>query len=228
MEMTAMGGKNNAGRKKEIKMQAIQHNEAITGTEVARKYAADHRKYTGLMYGGLLKSIGRLNIPGRYLEIGAGPGFLAVMLAESRPGIDITAIDLSPDMSEIAGEYIREKKLDDRIHYLIGDVGDERLTERLGMFNLVYTTFSLHHWKEPEKALRNLWRSICPGGALCILDFRRIEWLCSLPLKLRELESMKQAYTPKEITAMFRGMGIGDPLIKIPFPNLFQIITVSK
>jgi ubiquinone/menaquinone biosynthesis C-methylase UbiE len=210
-------------------MQAVKsHDEAITGIERARDYAAAHRKYAGLMYGGLVKSIKRLNLPGRYLEMGAGPGFLAVMLAERLPAVEITAVDLSPDMATIAGELIREKKLESRIHYLQGDAGDERLPEKLGAFDLVYTTFSLHHWKEPEKALRNLWKSVRPGGALYILDFRKIGWLCSLPVKWQELESMREAYTPKEVSAMFREMGISDSRITTPFPYLFQIVVVRK
>jgi ubiquinone/menaquinone biosynthesis C-methylase UbiE len=227
--MISMPRKSDTRRKKEVKMQAVtQHNEAITGIEEARKYAAAHRKYAGPMYGGLVKSIRRLGLPGHYLEMGAGPGFLAVMLAERLPAIEITTVDLSPGMVTIAGELIREKKLENRIHCLQGDSGDERFLEKLGAFNLVYTAFSLHHWKEPEKALRNLWRSVQPGGALCILDFRRIGWICSLPVGWRELEPMREAYTTKEVAAMFRRMGIRDYQSKIPFPYLFQIITVRK
>lgn len=205
-----------------------QHNEAITGTEKARLYAASHRKYTGMLYGSLVKTIRRLDLPGRYLEMGAGPGFLAVMLAEHQPDIEITAVDLSPDMLAVARELTQERKLESRIRYLLGDAGDEQLAERLSRFDLVYTAFSLHHWKEPEKSIRNLWNCVQPGGALCILDFRRIWWLCSLPVKWRELESIKASYTSKEIEAMFGRIGIAGFRIKTSFPYLFQIVVARK
>jgi SAM-dependent methyltransferase len=202
--------------------------EPITGIETVRDYAAGHRKYTGLMYGGLLKTIRKLNLSGRYLEMGAGPGFLAMLIAERQPDVRITAVDLSPDMATVAGEFIREKKLENRITYITGDAGDTQLPKKLGTFDLVYTAFSLHHWKEPEKALRNLWNTVRPGGTLCILDFRRIGWLCSLPVKWHELESMREAFTPQEIKAMLQRASITDIRIKTPFPFLLQIVTAGK
>ena len=204
-----------------------QRVEAITGKEEVRRYAA-HRRYSGLMFGSFIKTIEKLGLSGRYLEMGAGPGFLAIMLAERLPGIDITAVDLSPDMKDIAEEFIQEKKLEDRIHYILGDAGDEQLSEKQGMFDLVYTTFSMHHWKEPEKSIRNLWKAVRPGGALCILDIRRIGWLCSLPLKVHMLEEIRAAYTGKEIKAIFLEMGVADCQIKRPFPYFTQIVVVQK
>lgn len=205
-----------------------QRAEAITGMEEVRRYAEAHRKYAGLMYGSFVKNIRRLGRSGRYLEMGAGPGFLAVMLAEQIPHIDITAVDLSLDMIAVADEFIRKKKLEDRIHYIPGDAADEQLTEKLGTFDLVYTSFSLHHWKEPEKSILNLWKTVRTGGALCILDFHRIGWLCSLPVKLHELEEIRSSYTVKEIKTMFSKMGVAECRIKIPFPYLTQIVIVQK
>jgi len=62
-----------------------QKEEAIGGVEEARKFAQAHRKYAGLMYRAFLKDLKALHVSGNYLEIGAGPGFLAVMIAERNP-----------------------------------------------------------------------------------------------------------------------------------------------
>jgi ubiquinone/menaquinone biosynthesis C-methylase UbiE len=180
------------------------------------------------MYGGFLKTLCGLNIKGRYLEMGAGAGFLATLIAERLPGVEITAVDLSPDMARVAGEYIREKKLEHRIQYLTGDAADEIFLKKLGAFNLVYTSFSLHHWQEPEKSLRNLWNALSPGGAFCILDFRKPGWLCSLPLKWRELESMRASFSINEMEALLRKSGITGFQIRTPFPYLFQIVAACK
>ena len=205
-----------------------QRVEAIIGQEDVRRYATAHRKFSGIMYRSFVKSVKKLGLSGRYLEMGAGPGFLAIMLAEQLPGIDITAVDLSPDMKAVAEEFIQEKKLENRINYILGDAGDERLPEKLGMFDLVYTTFSMHHWKEPEKSIRNLWKAVRPGGALCILDFHRIGWLCSLPVKLHVLEEFRRSYTGKEIKAMFLKMGVANCQSKRPFPYFMQIAVARK
>jgi ubiquinone/menaquinone biosynthesis C-methylase UbiE len=204
-----------------------KHVEAITGKEEVRRYAS-HRRYSGLMFGSLIKTIKQLELSGRYLEMGAGPGFLAIMLAERLPSIDITAVDLSHDMKDVAEEFILEKKLEDRIHYILGDAANEQLSEKQGMFDLVYTTFSMHHWKEPEKSIRNLWKAVHPGGALCILDICRIGWLCSLPLKVHMLEEMRAAYTGKEIKTIFMEMGVADCQVKRPFPYFTQIVVARK
>jgi tRNA1(Val) A37 N6-methylase TrmN6 len=118
-----------------------EQKEAIWGIENARRYADEHRKYAKLIYRGALKDSQALNISGRYLEMAAGPGLLAITLAKQNPDITVTAVDLSPDMAAVANEYIIESKLADRIHYVVGDVHDEKLVQGLGKFNLVYSTY---------------------------------------------------------------------------------------
>ena len=205
-----------------------QSQDAITGKEKVRDYAERHKKYAKLMYGDMLKTIKALNISGRCLDVGAGPGLLAIMIANEHPDITVTAIDLSPDMAAVAGDYIRESRLEDRVSYMVGDAGDERLLEKLGKFDLVYSTFSLHHWKAPEESIRNLWKVVADNGTLYLYDFKRIGWLCSLPLKINEMKSMKASFTPDEIRSILKRTGVTDYSIKMPFPFLFQSIVARK
>lgn len=206
----------------------VQSREAITGMEGARDHAERHKKYAKLMYGDLLKTIKALNISGRCLDAGAGAGILAIMIANEHPDITVTAIDLSPDMAVVAGDYIRDNRLEDRISYVVGDVGDEKLLKKLGKFDLVYSTFSLHDWKAPEKSIRNLWKAVADSGMLYIYDFKRIGWLCSLPLKINEMNSMRASFTPAEISSVLKRAGVTDYSIKVPFPFLFQSIVARK
>jgi 2-polyprenyl-3-methyl-5-hydroxy-6-metoxy-1,4-benzoquinol methylase len=205
-----------------------QKEEAIGGIEEARKYAQAHRKYDGLMYRAFLKDLKALRISGNYLEIGAGPGFLAVMIAERNPDVSITAVDLSPEMVAVANEYINERKLQDRIHCVVGDVGDQDMMEGLGKFDLVYSTFSLHHWKDPEASIPNLWNAVKDNGILYIHDFKRVWWLCFLPLEGGEIVSIKASYTPKEIGVILQELGITNYKIKTLFPFFLQSIIACK
>ena len=202
--------------------------EAIGGVEEARKYAQAHKKYARLMYRALLKDLKALHISGNYLEIGAGPGFLAMMIAERNPDVSITAIDLSPDMAAVANEYINERKLQDRIHYLVGDVGDQDMMEGLGKFDLVYSTFSLHHWKDPGISISNLWNAVKDNGILYTHDFKRVWWLCFLPLKGGEIGSVRASYTPEEIRVVLQELGITNYKIKTLFPFFLQSIIACK
>lgn len=209
-------------------MGRIAQEEEIAGIDNARKYAEKHKKYAGLMYRGILKDIRANGISGNYLEMGAGPGLLAVMVARQNPEINITAIDLSPGMATVANEYISKNGLENRIRYLVGDVNDEKMLQKLGKFNFVYSTFSMHDWKAPENSLRNLWNSVEDKGMLYIYDFKRIGWLCSLPLRSREIESMRASCSPNEIRDIFRKIGITDCRITTSFPFLFQSITAHR
>ena len=155
-------------------MKVAEQKQVITENINAREYAENHKKYAKLMYGGLIKRISSYGKKGRYLEIGAGPGFLTMMLAQANPGISITAIDISPEMVEVASEYVKENGLEDRIQYLTGDVADGELIKGLGDFDLVYSSYSLHDWQEPEKSIRNLWRAVGDNGLLYIYDFTSI------------------------------------------------------
>jgi 2-polyprenyl-3-methyl-5-hydroxy-6-metoxy-1,4-benzoquinol methylase len=200
----------------------------ITGKERARDYAEKHKKYAKLMYGDLLKTAKALNISGRCLDVGAGPGTLAIMLAQQHPDITVTAMDLSSDMASVASDYIRDSRLEARVSYVVGDVGDERLLKKLGKFDLVYSTLSLHHWEAPEESIRNMWKAVADNGILYLYDFRRIGWLCSLPLKMNEMRSMRAAFTPAEVGSMLKRAGVTNYSIKVPFPFLFQSIVARK
>jgi ubiquinone/menaquinone biosynthesis C-methylase UbiE len=219
---------NNIEEEVNMAKRVAQSQDAITGVDRARYYAEKHKKYANMMYGDLLKTIKALNISGRCLDVGAGPGLLAIMVANEHPDITVTAIDLSADMAAVAGDYIRESRLEDRISYVVGDAGDERLLKKLGKFDLVYSTFSLHHWKSPEKSIRNLWNAVADSGTLYLYDFRRIGWLCSLPLKMNEINSMRASFTPNEIRSILKRAGVTNYSIKVPFPFLFQSIVARK
>lgn len=207
----------------------IEHREEpIVGVETTGEYAQKHKKHAQLQYKAFLKDFRSLPITGKCLEIGAGPGFLATMIAEANPHIHITALDLSSDMAIMAQEHIKEKELTHRIHYCVGDISNEKTIESLGKFEFVYSTFSLHHWKDPEKSIDNLWNAVQDNGVLYIHDFKRVWWLYYLPLKHGNIESIKASYTPKEIENILSTLPIHRYTIKTLFPFFLQSIIASK
>lgn len=206
----------------------IPHKEESTVTRSAKEYAEGHRKYANRQYGALLEDMKALNLSGQYLEVGAGPGFLAIMIAEDNPEVHITAVDISSDMAEVAQEYIEERGLQDRIRYLVADATDGKTIEELGKFDLVYSAFSLHHWKDPGKAISNLWSAVRDNGVLYIQDFKRVWWLYYLPLSGGFIESVRASYVPDEIEAILQKAGISKYQIKMSFPCLMQSIIARK
>lgn len=210
----------------------IKQNRAIqaeiSGTENVRNYAKHDEMFSGLMFRTILKDMKRFNIRGNCLEAGAGPGILSVMAARQNPDITVTAFDLSPDMAEAARDRIRQIGLDDRIRFLEGDAADEAFYRDLGKFEFVFSTFSMHHWVEPEKSLRNLWKAVDEGGILYIHDFRRNALLTWPPVKGGLIDSIRAAATPGEMKDLCLKFGILDFTVRCNFPWLLQTLIARK
>lgn len=202
--------------------------EAIRGIEDARRYADMHRRHAPWIYRAFLHDVKRLNISGACLEVGAGPGILAVMMAEQNPAIQITAVDLSADMATVAQEYIEQKGLEHRIRYRVLDVGDDAILRRLGRFDLAYSTFSMHHWRDPAASIRSLWEALGEGGIVYVHDMKRVWWSWLLPLGTGDKKSIRASYTPKEIEGFLQAVGIPEYEITTLFPFFLQSVIVRK
>lgn len=206
----------------------IRQQEAITGIDRARKYAEDQKKYVKFLYAPLLKDVKALKLDGDFLEIGAGPGLLSILIAERNPNVNITIADISSDMVTVADEYVKAKNLQGRIRCLVVDANDEGTIARLGQFDLVYSTFSMHHWKDPIKSISNLWSSVKDNGLLYIYDFKRVWWLSHLPIKSGDIDSIRASYTPLEIRNMLKKLNITNFELKTRFPCFIQSIIACK
>jgi SAM-dependent methyltransferase len=196
--------------------------EAFSGIDNARKYAKSAQK-SMLRYRAFLKNLQSLDVEGRYLEIGAGPGVLAVEIARAHPKVEITAVEISPDMATVGGEYVDKNGLEDRIEFVIGDADDEVLIDSLGEFNLVYCTYTLHHWVDSAKTISNLNSAVANDGVLYLYDLRRVWWLYWVPIHNGFFKSIRAAYTPAEVRSMLRGSGIEGFKIKNEFPFMQSI-----
>lgn len=98
------------------------------------------------------------------LDIGCGPGFFSIVLAEA--GYAVTAVDLTPRMLEEAKRNAGD--LADQIRFL--EMNAEELAFPDGSFDAVVTrnlTWNLPH---PEQAYREWVRILRPGGMMMIFD----------------------------------------------------------
>ena len=207
----------------------IEHNEEkISGARESQQYGERHDAHARIQYRALLSEIASLNRAGRYLEVGSGTGSLATMVAELNPAIHITALDLSASMVALAKARIAEKNLQQRISCSIGDVGDAASIDQFGEFDVVYSAFSLHHWKDAEKAIANLWNVVRADGILYIYDLKRVWWLYHLPVNGGFTESIRASYTPQEIHGLFQKLDIKKYKITTLFPFFMQSVIAWK
>ncbi len=201
----------------------IAHKEEpIIGTENSRNCEEAHRGPAKFVYRTLQKEMKNLMPTGDYLEVGVGPGILAAIIAEDNPGVHITAVDISPDMVALAKGHIEEKNLQHNVQCVVADAKDAVAIESLGQFDLVYSAFSLHHWKDPGGCIGNLWNALKPDGMLYIYDLKRVWWLYFLPFTNGFIESVKASYLPDEIKGFFRNSGIIRYKITTQFPFFMQ------
>lgn len=105
----------------------------------------------------------------RVLDIGTGPGQLLVALARKRPDLDLTGVDVSADMAEIAAGRLAE--FGDRARAVTGDAAGLPFPD--DAFDLVVTSFSLHHWPDVPAAGAEIARVLRPDGHLGVYDFSR-------------------------------------------------------
>lgn len=105
------------------------------------------------------------------LEVGGGNGRFAVTLSQLYPSLSkIVTTDISQDMVNLAKKRIALNNLTGKI---IAEVKDaQKLNYPDNSFDVVVSTFSLHHWSEPVKALSEFQRIVKPGGLMTVFDGR--------------------------------------------------------
>ncbi len=156
---------------------------------------------------------------GRALDLGTGPGDIAIEFARIAPKWRVTAVDLSADMVREAKQRVAEAGLSRRVRVVRDDA--KRLRAARGPFDLVFSNSLLHHLDDPVPFWREVKRLVRPGGGVMVQDLtrpptkraaRELERLHAAdasPL-LRQLfyQSLLAAYTPGEIRAQLRAAGL--------------------
>jgi SAM-dependent methyltransferase len=102
------------------------------------------------------------------LEIGPGPGNLAVELARRVPGLRWTGVDGDPAMIERATARAARAGLAERVRFELGDVAALPFPE--ASFDLVTSSFSVHHWPDAAAGFSEIRRVLRPGGRAIVYD----------------------------------------------------------
>ena len=120
--------------------------------------ASSHQKEWGL------RLIQELNVGGNeeILDLGCGDGGLTAHLAELVPRGRVLGIDASVGMIAAARERQASAA---NLAFLLGDISELSFDSE---FDIVFSNATLHWVKDHEPMLRNLYRSLKPGGVLRI------------------------------------------------------------
>ena len=150
--------------------------------------------------------------PWRILDVGCGPGWFPLELAERAPAAVVVGADLSRPMVATAVAHAAAARRQQRVCF--AQARGEVLPFADGTFDLVVSTLALHHLQEPVAALEELRRVARPAGRIIVFDIRRDvhPWLWTLfkasqvcidGLALCEhgepIASIAAAYTAREV-----------------------------
>jgi ubiquinone/menaquinone biosynthesis C-methylase UbiE len=108
---------------------------------------------------------------GKILEIGPGPGYIAIEIAKLLPKAEIVGLDVSRTMVEIANRNAAEAGVADRIVFRLGNAAQMPFFAE--SFDFVVSSGSLHHWKELVRIFNEVYRVLKNGGEALIGDLRR-------------------------------------------------------
>ena len=203
------------------------HQDYFFDIENANKYLNDAKNASKARFRSFLASLKKLDIKGRYLEIGSGPGILTQVVATQHQDAEIIANDISPEMIKLAQQDLADD-LKARVKYKIGDACDINSIKDLGKFDLIYSTFTLHHWDNAELAIKNLYSMLNDNGLLYIHDLKRVIWLYYIKSKSGFFNSIRAAYRPGEIKTMLNKTGIKNYKTKTIFPFFMQSVLIKK
>jgi SAM-dependent methyltransferase len=102
------------------------------------------------------------------LEIGPGPGHLAVELARRVADLRLTGLDIDRSMVERAVARAERAGVQDRVTFRFGDVAVLPFPDT--SFDLVTSSFSVHHWLDAAAGFAEIRRVLRPGGRAVVYD----------------------------------------------------------
>ena len=109
--------------------------------------------------------------PGRILDVATGTGDLAIAMARRIRDVQVLGVDLSEQMLAVARRKIEARGLDGRIVLDRGDA--ERLAVADASVDVATVAFGGRNFGDLGAGLRELARTIKPGGKVVILEFSR-------------------------------------------------------
>jgi ubiquinone/menaquinone biosynthesis C-methylase UbiE len=148
---------------------------------------------------------------GRVLELGSGPGYLAIELAKLG-NFEITGLDTSDTMISIAEENAREEGVE--VEFRLGDAAHVPFDD--GTFDFIMSRRVLHYWKQPRviRIFNEVHRTLKTNGRALMVELRPDASKEAIDKEVRKLNdsfiarwglrwgitrSIKRAHTQNEI-----------------------------
>jgi ubiquinone/menaquinone biosynthesis C-methylase UbiE len=150
----------------------------------ARRFARQSSLASRLVYAPFARKIVAYLSPSdpspTIVDLGSGPGQLAIELSRLRPQATIVSVDPSSEMLQIARENAGKAAL---ANYEARLGTAEEMPLESDSVDLVVSQSSFHEWEDQQEGLAEIYRVLRPGGSLILKDYN-LAWLSSWKRKL--------------------------------------------
>ncbi|MCC5870321.1 MAG: class I SAM-dependent methyltransferase [Gammaproteobacteria bacterium] len=141
----------------------------------------------------------------RLLDVACGTGRLESLLRQDHPELDVTGVDLSPHMIEVARTRLPE---DAHTRWYHGVLETVKLPE--SSFDVVTCNNAFHLFPEQQESLLKMARLTRPGGVVAIVDScREYPQISALQLVVRlGAGQRRRILTRAELSTMLGNAGL--------------------
>jgi SAM-dependent methyltransferase len=168
----------------------------------------------------------------RILDVGCGSGWLCEYFA--RFGYNVTGIDISPELVEMARERLRQipfvtdHERDPAARFLVHDIETAPLQEA---FDAVICYDSLHHFEDEHAVMRHLYEMLDHDGQLFVLEGERPPEGSATEAELRgvmqEFETLESPFTRAYLLRLLRENGFAVVGDYVSVDGLFERETID-
>ena len=177
----------------------------------------------------------------KILDVGTGPGFLTLLLAQENPTVSVVGIDYSPTQVR-AANHLRIRNQIYNCNFRQGDATN--LPFPNAFFDIVISVASIKHWPQAKKGLQEIRRVLAPNGSAFIGEADRdatdeeiyrfaskfTAWYVWDPFMRWYLRRVVfgQSYTRKEAESMARAAGFSQVLVEKVSESPFFLMKLQK
>jgi ubiquinone/menaquinone biosynthesis C-methylase UbiE len=152
----------------------MSEQQEMWDRERAHRYAGSVKIASRLYYAPFAKRIAaRFSSPENepiLVDLGTGPGFLAIEVHKLIPHARIIGVDPSGEMLEIARDNAAESGMPN----FEGKLGKaEEIPLEANSADMVFSQFSFHEWQDQAQGLCEVFRVLKRGGRIVIRDFNK-------------------------------------------------------
>ena len=187
-------------------------------------FAAPHQRFVELF----AEKFPRHAQGGFVLDLGCGPGDVALRFAQAHPACQVHGVDGSPAMLAAADLcHARHPGLRHRVHLMPGMLPDAELPRH--RYDAVISNSLLHHLPDPLVLWHSVRRWAGPGAPIFVMDLRRPAssaearrladcYAAGEPAVLQHdfFHSLFAAFEPEEIRAQLQHARLGHLQVEIP------------